>query len=96
MLTLDARRDEEVGLTYRQWNIDDQKEEPVKSWSSYDGVPRVSHLLPAHDFSFECDVEVQSASRRPSFACRLFDADAVSAEITVGPRRGGDGHAEPR
>lgn len=90
MLTLDALRDE-MGLTYRQWNIDDRKEEPVKSWSSYDGVPRAfAHLPPAHDFSFECDVEVQSASAGASFACRLFDgADAVSAEITVGPRAEG-------
>jgi signal peptidase I len=90
VLTLDAMRDE-VGLTYRQWNIDEHTEEPVKSWSSYDGLPRAfAHLPPAHDFSLECDIEVVSAGTSATFACRLLDgADAVSAEIAVGPREGG-------
>ncbi len=90
MLNLDASR-EEIGLTYRHWNIDEAREEPVKSWSSYDGVPRTfAHLPPAHDFSFECDIEVVSAGAAASFACRLLDgADAVSAEIAVGPRDAG-------
>jgi signal peptidase I len=100
VLTLDATR-ADVGLSYRNWNIDERVEEPVKSWSSYDGVPRSFALLPpAHDFSFECEVEVVSAASSASFACRLFDgADAVNAEIPVGPRGEGRatlGHGENR
>jgi signal peptidase I len=99
VLTLDALEGS-VGVTYRHWNFDERKEEPVRVWSSYDGLPRSFAQLPAaHDFSLQCEVEVVAASGEASFACRLFDgADAVSAEITVGPRPTGrailthDGH----
>jgi signal peptidase I len=83
-----------VGLTYRHWNLDEKQEEPVRVWSSYDGPPRSFGGLPAaHDFSIECEVEVTAAAGEGSFACRLFDgADAVNAELTVGPRSAGRVH----
>ena len=34
------RRRTRSALTYRHWNLDDKREEPVRAWSSYDGVPR--------------------------------------------------------
>jgi signal peptidase I len=89
-LTLDATH-QAVGLTYRHWNIDERKEEPIKSWSSYDGYPRsFTQQPPAHDFSLECEIEVVSAAAESTFACRLRDgADAVNVEIAVGPRAEG-------
>src|SRR4029079_279963 len=70
------------------------KEEPIKSWSSYDGYPRsFAQQPPAHDFSLECEIEVVAANAGASFACRLRDgADAVSTEIAVGARA--DGRAD--
>jgi signal peptidase I len=99
VLTLDATKGS-VGLTYRHWNFDEYKEEPIRAWSSYDGVPRSFAQLPSvHDFSMECEVEVITASADASFACRLFDGmESVHAEISVGPRASGravlthDGH----
>ena len=101
VLTLDALR-QEMGLTYRHWNIDEHLEEPVRSWSSYEGRPHSFAIQPpAHDFSLECEVEVVSAHEGASFACRLNDgADSVNVEITVGPRAEGradlnhDGHGQ--
>lgn len=89
-LTL-AATNRDAGLTYRHWNIEERKEEPLKSWSSYDGYPRsFAQQPPAHDFSLECEIEVVAANAGASFACRLRDgADAVSTEITVGPRSDG-------
>ena len=88
-----------VGLTYRHWNLDDRKEEPVGDVEQLRRRAAVASPTgpPAHDFSVECDVEVAAAAGEASFACRLFDgADAVNAEIAVGPRARGPGHAEPR
>jgi hypothetical protein len=92
-LTL-AATNRDAGLTYRHWNIDERKEEPIKSWSSYDGYPRsFAQQPPAHDFSLECEIEVVAANAGASFACRLRDgADAVSTEIAVGARA--DGRAD--
>jgi len=93
VLTLDASGGAQasLGLTYRHWNFDDRKEETVRAWSSYDGVPRsFAQLPPVHDFSLECEVEVAAESPGASFACRLFDGtEAVSAEVSVGPRASG-------
>jgi signal peptidase I len=100
-LTLDATGPRtSAGVTYRHFNLDDRKEEPVRAWTSYDGVPRSLAQLPAaHDFSVEFQVEVVTAGAEASFAVRLLDgADAVHAEVSVGPRAGGraglgrDGH----
>jgi signal peptidase I len=90
VLTLNALRGD-AGLTYRHWNIDERREEPVRAWSSYDGVPRsFTQIAPAYDFSFQCDVEVADAVAGASFACRLLDgADSVSTEISAGPRAEG-------
>jgi signal peptidase I len=93
MLTLDASANPQAvaSVTYRNFNLDDRKEEPVRAWSSYDGLPRSFGQLPAvHDFSFACEVEVVKASGGASFACRLYDgADAVHADVSVGPRADG-------
>ena len=93
-----------AGATYRHWNLDDRCEEPVRAWTAYDGAPRrLGQLPPAHDFVLTCEVEVTAAAPggEASFACRLLDgADAVSAELTVGPKGSGrvqlvrEGHGE--
>ncbi len=77
-------------VTYRHWNLDEKREEPIRAWNSYDGVPRSFTQLPAaHDFSLECEVEVDSDRTGSEFrvpAARRCEI-AVNAEITVGPRR---------
>jgi signal peptidase I len=82
-----------AGVTYRHWNLDDKREEPVRAWSSYDGQPRSFGQLPtANDFSIECEVEPTAASGGATFAARLYDGtDAVHVEITVGPKASGLG-----
>src|SRR5262249_5925987 len=41
-----------MSMTYRHWNFDSRKEEPIRAWSSYDGVPNSFGELPAvHDFA---------------------------------------------
>jgi signal peptidase I len=80
-------------VTYRHWHLDERREEPVRAWSAYDGAPRHFGQLPAaHDFILSCEIEVAAAATggEASFACRLLDgADAVAAEITVGPKSEG-------
>jgi signal peptidase I len=79
-------------LTYRHWNLDTRREDVIRAWNSYDGVPRkfgtpaFDSLDEAHDFSFDCEVEVVAArSGEGRFFCRLDDgADRVLAEIPVG------------
>lgn len=92
-LVLDAAASPQAtaAVTYRNWNLDDRREDPVRAWSSYDGVPRAfNQLPPANDFSISCEVEVVSASGEASFACRLTDgADSVHAEVSVGARSDG-------
>ncbi len=92
-LTLDAAATPQtvVGVTYRHWHLDDKREEPVRAWSSYDGLPRALSQLPlAHDFSVECEVEATAASGEATFACRLFDGtDAVHVAVTAGPKATG-------
>ncbi len=81
-----------AAVTYRHWNLDERKEEPVRIWNAYDGSPRHFGQLPgAHDFILTCDVEVTATTTAEAcFAARLLDgADAVTAEITVGPKATG-------
>lgn len=100
VLTLDAAPQTSKALTYRHWNLDDRKEEPIRAWNSYDGLPTAFGKLPVvHDFGVECDIEVVSASNDASFTCRLTDGtDAVLARIGVGSNADGvvqverDGH----
>jgi signal peptidase I len=75
-----------AAIRYRHWNLDERKVEPIRAWSSYDGVPRLFHQLPpVHDFSFVCEIEVVSALPEAVFACDLFDgADTVQAEVSIG------------
>jgi signal peptidase I len=98
VLTLDgaANPQANAGATYRHWNLDTQKDEAIRAWSSYDGVPlrfdrpAFDSLPAARDFSVVCDVQVVATGRDASFACRLSDgADAVTAEVTVGLRSNG-------
>jgi hypothetical protein len=97
-LVLDAAESPQtmVGVTYRHWNLDERKEEPIRVWNAYDGAPRRSFgpLPAAHDFILTCELEVTATTTNEArFACRLMDgADAVSAEIAVGPR--GTGQAQ--
>lgn len=82
----------QVGVSYRHFHLDVRREEPVRVWTAYDGPPRGFGSLPAaRDFVFECELEVTAAhAGEASFACRLLDgADAVSAELSAGPRRTG-------
>lgn len=81
-------------VTYRHWDLDDRREEPIRVWNSYDGSPRHFGQLPAaHDFIMTCELEVTAAATttgEASFACRLFDgADSVAGLITVGPKANG-------
>ncbi|MBY0458967.1 MAG: S26 family signal peptidase, partial [Gemmataceae bacterium] len=40
-----------VAVRYRNWNLDDRAEEPIRAWSAYDGLARRRNELPAaHDF----------------------------------------------
>ena len=97
-LVLDASESPQAmtGVTYRHWNLDERKEEPIRAWNAYDGAPRRSFgpYPAAHDFILTCEVEVTATTTSEArFACRLMDgADAVSAEIAVGPR--GTGQAQ--
>jgi len=92
-LILDAAAgpQQEVRVEYRHWNLDENREEPVRSANSYDGgARRESNIYPVHDFYFRCEVEVVEAQPESSFACRLFDGqDAVAAEVSVGKKADG-------
>lgn len=86
-----------VGATYRHLLLDEDQnaEQPVRVWNAYDGRPLNYRALPvARDFVLTCVVEVTATTTdEASFACRLMDgADAVSAEISVGPK--GTGRAQ--
>lgn len=89
-LVLDAAGgpQQEVRIEYRHWNLDENREETIRSVNSYEGGnQRESNIYPVHDFYFRCEIEVVSAQPGGSFACRLFDGqDAVAAEIAVGPK----------
>ena len=80
-----------LGVEYRHWNLDEPREDPIRSANSYDGSGRsTSNVYPVHDFALECAVEVTAGAKDGRFACRLFDGtDSVSAEITVGPKASG-------
>ena len=88
-LTLDAADPARpsAAVRYRHWNFDEQHDEPVRAWSSYDGVPRAFNQLPqVHDFSFACDVDVVAANPDAVFSCVLSDGvNTVVAELAVGP-----------
>ncbi len=86
-----------VGATYRHLSLDEPRdpEQPIRVWNSYDGRPFNFRSLPiARDFVVTCTVEVTATTTgEASFACRLMDgADAVSAEVSVGPK--GTGRAQ--
>jgi signal peptidase I len=80
-----------AGIRYRHWNLDERMEEPIRSWNSYDGVPRSFNQLPlVHDFSISCEIEVASASPDAVFECALSDGvDTILADISVGQKVNG-------
>jgi signal peptidase I len=73
-------------LTYRHWDFQRQREEPVRAENPYNGAVRGRAFLPAvHDFGVECTVEVLASHASGEFALRLYDgADSVEAVIPVG------------
>lgn len=95
-LVLDASGSpqQEVRLEYRHWNLDEGKEEAIRSTHSYDGGrSSPSNVYPVHDFYLTCAVEVGAAGPQSTFACRLFDGtDAVASEVAVGSPATGQAH----
>src|SRR5205814_9756133 len=64
-----------VGLTYRHWDLDTKKEEPVGDWLAYNGGPAErrhgfarrrpdDEADPVHDFVLEFDLEVVAGAGR--------------------------------
>jgi signal peptidase I len=96
-LVLDASEAPQAmtAVTYRHYHLDkprDEAEQPVYVWNAYDGRPGNRERFPvAHDFILTCDIEVgATTTAEASFAARLLDgADAVTAEISVGPKKTG-------
>ncbi|MBN9121262.1 MAG: S26 family signal peptidase, partial [Planctomycetes bacterium] len=98
-LVLDAAESPQAmaAVTYRHFNLDrapEDAEHPVWVWNAYDGRPANRERFPAaHDFVLTCDVEVAAAAAATGEACfaaRLLDgADAVTAEVSVGPKAAG-------
>ncbi len=100
-LVLDASEAPQAmaAVTYRHLHLDRPAHperpldrETVWVWNAYDGRPGNRDLFPsAHDFVLTCDVEVTATTTSEArFAARLLDgADAVTAEIAVGPKATG-------
>jgi len=93
LLVLDASNNpqDRIQLVYRQWNFDEDREDVIRAWNSYDGVPRsFGQLPPVHDFSLSCELEVMALSQAALFTCGLTDGlDTVTAEVSVGNRAEG-------
>ncbi len=86
---------EGVGLTYRHFNLDTRREEPLHDFLAYNGQPadrqRFARSVtapwgdPVHDFVAVFDLEVVAG--RGAFAVRLTDnLDSVRADLPVGPQ----------
>jgi signal peptidase I len=96
-LVLDAAESPQTmaAVTYRHLNLDkplEDAEQPVWVWNAYDGRPGNRDRFPAaHDFILTCDVEVVATTTSEAcFAARLLDGlDAVTAEVSVGPKENG-------
>lgn len=89
-----------TGLTYRNWNLNAEREDPITDWLAYNGTGNERGRQLVHDFAAVFDLEVQSGAG--SFACRLFDGlDSVFVEIPIetadtnGTRLGRDGDDPP-
>ena len=91
-LILDGEaKSEGVGLTYKNLNLDTNKEEAIGDFLSYNGGPngsrdafgkRTFDTEPVRDFLVQFELEVVSGSGR--FACRLSDGgDTVLADFPV-------------
>jgi len=84
---------EGVGLTYRHFNLDTRREEPLHEFLAYNGQPADRKLFgrsatapwgdPVHDFVAVFDLDVVAGGG--TFACRLTDnVESVRADIPVG------------
>ena len=51
-----------TAVRYRNWHLDDRKENPIRAWNPYDGTPRRGDLPAAHDFYLTCEVEAGAAT----------------------------------
>lgn len=73
-------------LTYRHWDYQQQREEPLRAENTYNGAVRGRAFLPPiHDFGLECVVEVLTCHPTGELALRLFDgADPAEAIIPIG------------
>ena len=82
-----------VGLTYRHFNLDTKREEPLHDFLAYNAQPadrqRFARSVtapwgdPVHDFVAVFDLEVVAGSG--TFACRLTDnVDSVRVDLPVG------------
>ncbi|MDW8244204.1 MAG: S26 family signal peptidase [Thermogemmata sp.] len=74
------------GLTYRQWDYDEQREVPLRAENAYNGAVRGRAFLPpVHDFAMECTVEVLQTWPSGELAVRLYDgADTIEAIVPLG------------
>ncbi len=100
-LTLDVS-DKPAVATYRNWNLDTDRDEPVDGWLGYNGGPterrgsfaKTSRGDAAHDFVAVFEVEVGprlgSGQLGGWFECRLSDG---SDEVTAAFGIGSDGEA---
>lgn len=84
-IVLDATRPEApaLGLTYRHWNLDAAREEPITDELGYNAAltPRGAQLV--HDFAAEFEITAHGGAG--SVAMRLFDGlDSVFVQIPVG------------
>jgi signal peptidase I len=85
ILRLNADQQVTTTATYRNWNLDHQQEEPIRSWNSYDGLPRSFGKFPAvHEFSFTSELEVTRVTPEASIIFRLTDGVlTVSARVVL-------------
>ncbi|HZU35103.1 MAG TPA: signal peptidase I [Gemmataceae bacterium] len=83
VLYLNASRDDrEHALTYRQWSLDHQVEEPIRDTCAYDAGEQDQQLC--HDFIVEADLEIRAG--HGSVQLQLTDGqDQARARLAVGP-----------
>lgn len=88
-LRLDGRGNSGVGVSYRQRDLSDPKDEPVTDAVAYNG-PAAERFaadrgVPVRDFVAEFTLSIDPASAPGQFACRLADGTtSVRADLSVG------------
>lgn len=88
ILTLPAASssEQQLAITYRNWDFDEQRELPLRAENSYNGTIRGRAFVPPlHDFAVECHVELLECCEDGELSVRLYDgADAVEALLPLG------------